>query len=63
MFNAKQNALMLEAVELLHRADALVQQAMGHSDECYYIHSQLEDASETLLEHIQANNPEDMDAE
>jgi hypothetical protein len=54
---------MLEAVELLHRADALVQQAMGHSDECYYIHSQIEDASETLLEHIQANNPEDMDAE
>lgn len=59
MFNAKQNALMLEAVELLHRADALVQQAMGASDECYYIHCQLEDASETLLEHIQENNPEE----
>jgi len=62
MFNDKQNALMLEAVELLHKADALVQQAMGASDECYYIHIQIEDASETLLEHIQQNNPEDMDA-
>ena len=62
MFNTKQNALMLEAVELLHRADALVQQAMGASDECYYIHCQLEDASETLLEHIQENNPEELDA-
>ncbi len=62
MFNDKQNALMLEAVEFLHKADALVQQAMGASDECYYIHSQIEDASETLLEHIQQNNPEDMDA-
>jgi len=62
MFNATQNALMLEAVELLHRADALVQRAMGASDECYYIHSQIEDASETLLEHIQANNPEELDA-
>ena len=59
MFNAKQNALMLEAVDLLQRADMLVQQAMGHSDECYYIHSQIEDASETLLEHIQENNPEE----
>jgi len=62
MFNDKQNKLLLEAVELLHKADALVQQAMGASDECYYIHSQIEDASETLLEHIQQNNPEDMDA-
>ena len=61
MFNAKQNALMLEAVELLHRADALVQQAMGASDECYYIHCQLEDASETLLEHIQENNPKEVE--
>ena len=61
MFNAKQNELMLRAVDLLHEADVLVQQAMGASDECYYIHSQLEDASETLLEHIQENNPAEME--
>ena len=61
MFNAKQNELMLRAVDLLHEADVLVQQAMGASDECYYIHSQLEDASETLLEHIQENNPAELE--
>jgi len=57
MLNDKQNKLLLEAVDLLNRADALMQQALGASDECYYIHCQIEDASETLLEHIQENNP------
>ena len=63
MYNDKQNKLMLEAVELLHKADALVQQAMGASDECYYIHSQIENAAEDVLDVIRENNPEDMDAE
>lgn len=61
MFNDKQNKLMLEAVELLNKADCLVQQAMGASDECYEIHNAIEDASEMVLEQVQLNN-EDMDA-
>lgn len=60
MLNAKQNELLLKAVDLLNEADCLLQQALGASDECYYIHSQIEDASETLLEHIQENNPEEI---
>lgn len=59
MYNAKQNELMLKAVELLHEADCLVQTAMGASDECYEIHNAIEDASEAVLEQIQLNNPVD----
>lgn len=59
MFNARQNELMLKAVELLHEADCLVQQAMGASDECYEIHNAIEEASDAVLEQIQANNPVD----
>lgn len=60
MLNAKQNELLLKAVDLLNEADCLLQQALGASDECYYLHCQIEDASETLLEHIQENNPEEI---
>jgi len=60
MFNAKQNELMLRAVDLLHEADVLVQQAMGASDECYYIHTQIENAADDLLDAIQTNNPAEM---
>ena len=63
MYNDKQNKLLLEAVELLHRADALVQAAMGASEECYYIHTQIENAADDVLDAIRENNPEDMDAE
>ena len=61
MFNAKQNELMLRAVDLLHEADVLVQQAMGASDECYYIHTQIENAADDLLDAIQTNNPAEME--
>ena len=59
MYNAKQNELMLKAVDLLHEADCLVQQAMGASDECYEIHNAIEEASDAVLEQIQTNNPVD----
>lgn len=59
MFNAKQNELMLKAVDLLNEADCLVQQAMGASDECYEIHNAIEDASELVLEQVQLNNTVD----
>ena len=62
MFNDKQNKLMLEAVEALHKADALIQQAMGASDECYEMHCAIENVADDLLDTIRANNPEDVDA-
>ena len=60
MFNDKQNKLMLEAVELLDKADALIQQAMGASDECYEIVCAIANLSDDVLNVIQANNPEEV---
>jgi hypothetical protein len=57
MFNDKQNKLMLEAVEALHKADALMQEALGASDECFDLHCGIESMADDLLELIQANNP------
>ncbi len=58
MFNATQNEMMLKAVDLLHEANVLVQKAMGASDECYYISTQIENASDDLLDALQTNNPD-----
>jgi hypothetical protein len=57
MFNAKQNALMLEAVEALHKADALIQEAMGASDECYEIVCEIANIADNVLDVIQTSNP------
>ena len=62
MFNDKQNALMLEAVEMLHKADALMQEALGASNECFDLHCGIESIVDDLLGTIRENNPEDMDA-
>ena len=62
MLTDKQNKQLLEAVELLHKADALIQKAMGASDECYYIHTQIENSAEDVLEFLQENN-EDIEVE
>ena len=61
MFNAKQNELMLKAVDLLHEADCLIQQAMGASDECYELHNTIEEAADDVLDVIQANNPAEIE--
>jgi hypothetical protein len=58
MLTAKQNKQLLEAVDLLHKADALIQAAMGHDDECYYIHTQVQNAADDVLDFIQESNPE-----
>jgi hypothetical protein len=57
MFNDKQNKLMMEAVDALHKADALMQEALGASDECFDLHCGIESMADDLLEVIQANNP------
>ena len=62
MFNAKQNELLLQAVDLLEQADALVQRALGASDVCYETHNRIQGIVEDLLCDIQENNPEDVDA-
>jgi hypothetical protein len=62
MLTDTQNKQLLEAVDLLHKADALIQKAMGASDECYYIHTQVENAADDVLDFLQEHN-EDIDAE
>jgi hypothetical protein len=62
MLTDKQNKQLLEAVDLLHKADALIQKAMGASDECYYIHTQVENAADDVLDYLQENN-EDIEVE
>ena len=59
MLNAKQNELLLQAVELLNQADCLIQKALGASDECYELHCAIEDTAEDVLEYIQENNTVD----
>ena len=40
--------LLRDAMELLHEADALVQQALGATDVCYETHCRIEDIVEDL---------------
>jgi hypothetical protein len=56
MLNAKQNELLLKAVDLLQEADVLIQRALGASDECYEMHNAIENCAEDVLEYIQTNN-------
>ena len=63
MLTAKQNELLMQVADLLNEADVLLQKALGASDECYYIHTQIENAADDVLDAIRENNPEDMDAE
>jgi hypothetical protein len=56
----EQNALLLKAVDLLHEADALMQQGWGkeEGEELYCIHNAIECAADDILDYIQQNNPE-----
>lgn len=60
MLNAKQNELMLKAVEMLEQADVLIQQALGASDECYELHNAIENTVEDVLEYIQEHNSKEV---
>lgn len=70
-YNAKQNSKgltdlqnkqLMEAVDLLHKADVLLQKAMKDGEECYAIHSAIECAADDILDYLQTNN-EDVDCE
>lgn len=56
MLTKEQNKQLLEAVDLINKADALMQQALGADDEVYYIHTQLENAADDILEFVQERN-------
>lgn len=58
MFNAKQNELLIRAVDLLHEADRLIQEAMGDNEECYFLHCSIECAADDVLDAIQQGNPD-----
>lgn len=63
MLTDKQNKQLLQAVDLLHKADALMQAAMGADDEVYYIHTQIENAADDILDFVQGQNEETVDSE
>jgi hypothetical protein len=44
---------LTEAVDKLHEADAIIQQVLGATDECYELHNALEALQEQLLEMVQ----------
>lgn len=50
--DAERSVLLNKAVDLLHEADALVQQAMGAGEECYCIHSAIECAADDVVDVI-----------
>lgn len=52
MDNAERSKLLNKAVDLLHEADVLLQQAMGACDECYAIHSAIECAADDIVDVI-----------
>ena len=56
MYTANQNAKLIKAVDLMEQADALIQQALGSSDRCYEICTQLQNAIDELLEEVQEGN-------
>jgi hypothetical protein len=52
MLTAEQQQQLQQAMDLLHQADVLVQQAMAASDECYFIHTQIENAADDVQDFI-----------
>lgn len=50
MLTDQQKQQLQQAMDLLHQADVLVQLAMGASDECYFIHTQIENAADDVQE-------------
>jgi hypothetical protein len=53
MSNISKANKLQEAINKLHEADALMQQALGASDECYDLHCSIEDVADTLAEYAE----------
>lgn len=52
MLTDQQKQQLQQAIDLLQQADVLVQLGMGASDECYYIHTQIENAADDVQEFL-----------
>ena len=55
MLTVLQKQLLQEAVDKLHEADALVQQALGATDSCYDTHCGIEELIDDLRADIEDN--------
>ena len=53
MLDAKQKALLESAIEKLHEADALMQEALGATEECFDLHCGIESMVEDIAEHTE----------
>ena len=48
----QKSKMLNEAVDLINKANALMQKALGADDEVYYIHTQLENAADDIIDII-----------
>jgi hypothetical protein len=55
MLTAKQKELLEQAIDKMHEADALVQQALGDTDSCYDTHCGIEDLIADLQADVEDN--------
>lgn len=46
----QQSKNLSKVIELLQEADALLQKTIPHSDELYYIHTQIENAADDVID-------------
>jgi uncharacterized coiled-coil DUF342 family protein len=53
MSNISKAQKLQEAMDKLHEADALVQEALGASDECYELHNKIENIVEEVAEYAE----------
>lgn len=53
MSNVSKAITLRKAMDKLHEADALLQQALGATDECYELHNAIEEIADTLDEYAE----------
>jgi uncharacterized coiled-coil DUF342 family protein len=53
MSNISKANKLQEAIEALHKADALVQEALGHSDECFDLHCGIQSMADDIAEYAE----------
>jgi len=53
MLTAKQKTLIEQAIDKLHEADALMQEALGATEECFDLHCGIGSMVEDIAEHAE----------
>jgi uncharacterized coiled-coil DUF342 family protein len=53
MSNISKAIKLQEAIDKLHEADALVQQALGATEECYDLHSGIQSMADDIAEYAE----------